>query len=214
MKVGDRDLDFEAVFAGLHARRSHMELALASCLRLIESDLDQYGWDVPPRLLVCYRDLETADVPGDGVLVGAVFRFSEITTLYGSGDDVAAGIEAAATAVSRFPDQIQENLFAWALVHEGYAAFGTDLDEHAAAVEAAEAGRLRRHPAAQEIRNVLAIDRSGTAMQVTRLRDTGDLLLCTEEDGTRIGGQIGDALRHLMDVTLGHHHARSPEERS
>lgn len=201
------DVSFDAQLRELRAAHDVMGMSLALCLREFEADIHSHGeWDQPARVLVAYRelDLDPNMLPGQLIAMGFTFRAID-APLYGDDADIAAAISTVAGKLLDYPGVMPDNVFAWCLLNEGYAAFGAGAGDPAvqAGINAAARSRqLYRHPAAQEIRMIIAVDRADVCMSINRVRDTDELLLFRDHSGPGVGGDIPDALHAMMRASI------------
>ena len=168
--------------------------ALLAALVELEHHVAEAGWEGPPRLfaLVETDELAAAEpdlarslglrTTADGAAPGALTAIEQ-DTFVGSGDLLADldGIE--------WPDGVFGTAVA---AVRTFLPSGTDVELPEDADEAA--ALVAAHPAAQEIRVVVGVDRSGQQHGVARLRSQPDELL----GGTDLVPGLASALAHTL----------------
>jgi hypothetical protein len=171
-------------------------------LARLEADLEEAGWDEPPRLFTVQRQLAPPELlPATG-LDGFLLALEQFGPHLGGmdGPGMARAIESLAGLIKDgFPAPAE--LLGWVLVHEAWLITTTDPNEFGEVAEAAGQHRINQHPKRVEIRMVVAVDRSGTAYQLMRQRGAEPELLIDDGRNYQLLGDLPAALKVLLDAT-------------
>lgn len=164
--------------------------ALVAALVELEHHVGQAGWDQPPRLFALVRtEVLIASEPALARELGLRVTATDALTAVEQ-DDFATGGDVWAD-LGRI--EFAETVFGCAISLERTflpTAFEADLpDDSAAAAEV-----VSRHPQRQEIRVVVAADRSGQRHGVARLVSQPDELLGSDE----LVPGLAEALAHTL----------------
>ena len=164
--------------------------ALIAALVELEHHVGQSGWDQPPRLFALVRtELLIASEPTLAAELGLTVTAEDALTAVEQEDFATGGDVWADLGRIEFPDSV----FGCAISLERTflpAAFESDLP----ADPAAAADLVNRHPERQEIRVVVAADRSGQRHGVARLVSQPDELLGSDE----LVPGLAEALAHTL----------------
>ncbi len=203
--------------AAMTAERNLMGVSVVAALDQMESDIDEHGWDQPPRLFVIYRDLVDPAVMSEGedafILTITSFADAQIAEAFTTPAGDAGGhlswfMKRLASVVRTAPPGIvPDNVFGWALCAEGWelaAEASTDDDEWDEMVKVADAHQIHADPRRVEIRIIEAVDRAGATYALTHRRATGERSLMYLERNTEeicLSGRVLDGLRALAEAT-------------
>jgi hypothetical protein len=164
--------------------------ALIAALVELEHHVGQSGWDQPPRLFALVRtELLIASEPALAAELGLAMTADAALTAVEQDDFTSGGDIWADLARIEFPDTV----FGCAVSLERTflpSAFEADIPED----RAAASDLVSRHPERQEIRVVVAADRSGQRYGVARLVSQPDELLGSDE----LVPGLAEALAHTL----------------
>lgn len=197
--------EFSAAMARLKTTRDPIRIALAFALQEMEQRIHADGWDNAPQLYFARRKL---GMGSDGVLTAFLFSPVGPPMWELDGPQISGQLYRLAQRVTTDADAppVPDDIFCWALCSEAFGAFGQRAQDPDVAEQVNAAARLRQplpNSTAQELRMIVAVERTGAAMQILRVRDTDKVYLFTVEDEGHLSGGLVQALTVLMNATLG-----------
>jgi hypothetical protein len=185
-------------------------------LAAMEQEITAHGWDQPPWLYLLYRQLpdrQTADELAEKDVRAQQMSPRPLGALRADHPgDVELTLHFLAEEIKTsneiphppdFFPPLGDDLVAWVLVTEGWAAAVDDRDQTAVARlrKAAKEHTIHKRADHFEARHLLAVDRAMVRYNLIRVRDREIIGAMCDEEGDVVIGTLIEALAELMAVT-------------